>query len=204
LNTDFLSEIQINKIKEILYKNDGVIAFPTDTVWGVGCVVENEKAVNKIYDMKNRDRSKPLILLGSNLESLLQYTQNIPSKAMELAGKYLPGALTIIVPKSRLAPDFITAGFDSIGIRIPNCPVFSEVLNKAVKTHVLATTSANISGMATGVTKEQVVSELGNEVDYILDEQGFKPIKQESTIVCVFADNTVKILRQGSLIIEDK
>jgi len=186
------------KIREIL-KNGGVIAFPTDTVWGIGCLPENQKAVEKIYSIKSRDAGKPLILLGKNLESLLPYIEKLPENARKIAEKYFPDAVTLVVKKSALAPDFVTADFDTVGIRVPDCPIFAEMLEKCTDNGILATTSANISEMGAVSTKEEVINSIGDKIDYILDDFGFTPKGTESTVVFVNEAEELKILRQGAV-----
>jgi len=188
--------VEISKITEAL-KAGGVIAFPTDTVWGVGCLVENPEAVRKIYRMKGRDFDKPLILLGSSLEFLLPYVETIPVKAKELAKKHFPGALTLALKKSDKTPDYITSRFDTVGIRIPDHPVFRELLERTYK--VLATTSANLSGEGSFSSRREVEQSIGCEVDYILDDYGVSAGGMESTVVKIDKDNTIKVLRQGAV-----
>ena len=193
-----LNNIETEKINFIL-ENDGVIAFPTDTVWGIGCMPENKKAVEKIYSIKSRDKGKPLILLGKNLESLLPYVENLPETAKKIAEKYFPGAVTLVVKKSSLTPDFITAGFDTVGIRIPDCHVFIKMLEKCTTNGVLATTSANISEMGAVSTKKEVIDSIGDKIDYILDDFGFTPKGAESTVVSVDEAGNIKVLRKGAV-----
>jgi len=188
-----LSETEIKTISATL-KNHGVIAFPTDTVWGMGCLVEDEQAVKKIYDLKTRDKNKPLILLSSRFEYLLPYVSELPELAKKLAGQYFPGALTIVVKKSVLTPDYITSGFDTVGIRVPEHPVLIEILDKAVDSHVLATTSANISGAGSVARKQDVI-----DVDYIVDDYGFPAGGSESTVVAVDENNHLQMLRKGAV-----
>lgn len=189
-----IPDTEISKIKQIL-NNNGVIAFPTDTVWGVGCLVKNPEAVEKIYRMKGRDRGKPLILLGNSLDTLLPYVKTMPDKAKELAEKHLPGALTLVMEKSDRTPDYVTSGFDTVGIRIPDHPVFLEMLEKT--SGVLATTSANVSGEGAFSCREDVENSI--EVDYILDDYGFSAGGRESTVVKVDRDNKIKVFRQGAI-----
>lgn len=196
----YLSEIKTEKIKSIL-KNDGIIAFPTDTVWGIGCLPENQKAVEKIYAIKSRDKGKPLILLGKNTESLLPYVENLHENAKKIIEKYFPGAVTLVIKKSSKAPDYITSGFDTVGIRVPDCPIFVEMLEKCTETGVLATTSANISEMGAVSTKEEVINSIGDKVDYILDDYDFIPNGIDSTVVSVDKSGCIKVLRQGSVFI---
>ena len=194
----YLSKKESNKIKAIL-ENDGVIAFPTDTVWGIGCLPENKKAVEKIYSIKSRDKGKPFILLGKNLKSLLPYVEKLPETAKRIVEKYFPGAVTLVVKKSSLTPDFVTAGFDTVGIRISDCPIFIEMLEKCTDNGVLATTSANISEMGAVSAKEEVINSIGDKIDYILDGFGFIPIGTESTVVSVDEAGIIKVLRQGAI-----
>jgi len=194
----FLTKAEIEKISAIL-KNDGVIAFPTDTVWGVGCLLESRQAVEKIYSAKSRDKNKPLILLGKNIESFLPYVENLPEKARTVAEKYFPGAVTIVVKKSERTPDFITAGFDTVGIRIPDCPVLLEILDKCTETGVLATTSANISNEGAVSTKNQVVNSVGDKIDYVADDYGFVAKGLESTVLGFDSEENIKIFRQGAI-----
>ena len=180
---------EIPKISEIL-KNSGVIAFPTDTVWGIGCLVEDEKTVQKIYEMKSREKNKPLILLSSRLEYLLPYVEELPPAARQLAEKYFPGPLTLVVKKSILTPDYITSGLDTVGIRVPAHPVFCELVGEMV----LATTSANISGMGAAARKEDVIN-----ADYVVDDCGFPAGGTESSVVAVDEHNNIKMLRKGAI-----
>ena len=193
-----ISEPEIIKISQTL-KNGGVIAFPTDTVWGVGCFAENKSAVDKIYRIKKRERKKPLILLGSRLEYLLPYVETLPAKAEELIKKHFPGALTIILKKSNKTPDYITSGYNTVGIRIPDHPVLLEMLEKAVETHIFATTSANVSGEEAVSEKDDIINSLGKNIDYILDDYGFLGGGRESTVVHIDNCNKIKVLRHGTV-----
>ena len=96
------------KIKNIL-ENDGVIAFVTDTVWGLGCLPTSKKAVEKIYEIKHRDSKKPLILMSNDIKPLRRFVKPLNDKAEGLVKKYFAGALTLVVEKSELTPDYITS-----------------------------------------------------------------------------------------------
>ena len=93
-------------------ENGGVIAYVTDTVWGLGCLPENESAVKKIYDIKKREAQKPLILMSNEVYNLLDYVKPIPKVGQILIKKYFPGALTIVTYKSDRTPDYITSGME--------------------------------------------------------------------------------------------
>src|SRR5574344_1496275 len=158
----------MSELNEIL-KNDGVIAFPTDTVWGVGCLPSNKNAVDKIYELKGRDRSKPLILMSDEIEFLYPYIKNIPLIAIELIKKHFPGALTLIFEKSDLTPDFVTSGFNTVGIRLPNHKKFKEICTQ-IDGHVLATTSANLSNEPPALTFKEAKKTIGKEVDLVIED----------------------------------
>lgn len=188
-----------NKIKETL-ENDGVIAFVTDTVWGLGCLPNSEKAVKKIYEIKKREAVKPLILMSNEVENLKPYIKSLNEKAKELIKKYFPGALTLVVEKTEKAPDYMTSGFNTVGIRIPNNEVFKEIC-KATPEHVLATTSANLSHQPSSKTYAQALENMGLLADLVIEDFGKTAQGLESTVVLA-TENEIKILRQGAIILE--
>lgn len=194
-----MNELERKKIKEIL-ENDGVVAFVTDTVWGIGCLPNSEKAVKKVYEIKHRDGDKPLILMSFDIYPLLKYVKPLPKKAHELIKKHFAGALTLVVPKSDLTPDYITSGFDTVGIRVPDNEVFQEIC-KCVEGGVLATTSANISSCPPALTYEEAVEYIGASVDYVVQDYGLKAQGTASTVVGVLEDS-LNVYRQGDIIID--
>ena len=194
-----MNELERKKIKEIL-ENDGVVAFVTDTVWGIGCLPNSEKAVKKIYEIKHRDGNKPLILMSFDIYPLLKYVKPLPKKAHELIKKHFAGALTLVVPKSDITPDYITSGFDTVGIRVPDNEVFQEIC-KCVEGGVLATTSANISSCPPALTYEEAVEYIGASVDYVVKDYGLKAQGTASTVVGV-SEDSLNIFRQGDIIID--
>lgn len=194
----YIPEEEIKKIKKRL-KSNGIIAFPKDTVWGIGCLVENIMAVEKIYSIKSREANKPLILLGKSIDALMPYLEAMPEKANELIKRFFPGALTLVIKKSLITPDSITSGFNTVGIRIPDHPVFIELLEKTTEKGVLATTSANISGEGSVSSKKEVEKSIGQKLDYILDDYGFPAGGKESTVAYIDKNNKIKVLRQGAI-----
>ena len=182
----------INKI----LNNAGVIAFVTDTVWGIGCLPNNKKAVEKIYGIKGRDKSKPLILMSNKKEHLFPYVKEIPQKAKELMDKYFPGALTLVLEKSEKTPFEITSNKNTVGIRVPNNEFFKELCS-IIDGHILATTSANLSNEPSAKTYEEAKNSIGNLVDIVFSDYGYSCKGQESTVVLV-SNNETNILRQGS------
>ena len=194
-----LSLKEKNKISNIL-SNDGVIGFPTDTVWGLGCNPNSEKAVKKIYDLKSRDGNKPLILMSSSIEYLIPFIHKFTKEEKSMADKFFPGALTIITEKSSKTPDFVTSSLDTVGIRIPNHKIFAQIADLAPE-KVLATTSANLSTQPSSLKKSDVENYFGDKLDYIADDFGYFAENFESTII-VYKNNGWHVLRQGVVEIE--
>jgi len=186
----------MEKINNIL-KNDGVISFVTDTVWGVGCLPENKNAVDKIYELKGRDRSKPLILMSNKLEYLLPYVENLTEAEKDLAMKYFPGAITLVTKKSEKTPFFITSGMPTVGIRVPDNKVFAKICEN-IDGHVLATTSANLSGLPSAKNYREALNFIGTFVDYVVPDESDKAEGLESTVL-MYVNDAWKIFRQGAV-----
>lgn len=183
-------------------KNDGVIAFVTDTVWGLGCLPSSEKAVKKIYEIKKREAQKPLILMSNEIHHLLKHVEIIPKIGQKMIKKYFPGALTIVTKKrADMTPDYLTSGMETVGIRVPDNEVF-RLICEIVPEHVLATTSANLSHQPSAKSYEQAVENMSGLVDLIIEDYGHECQGLESTVVGIIDDENYKIFRQGSLEIE--
>ena len=194
-----VDESELNKIKEIL-DNDGVIIFPTDTVYGIACNCFSEKAIKKVFDIKKRPENKPINVLSNNLDKIKLVSRNISEKEEFLINKYMPGALTIILDKNEKVSDILTAGLDTIGVRIPKNNISLRILENV--SYPLATTSANISGDSAGIKTSDFLKEFDGVVDAIIDG-GETDLKVASTIVRVESDNKLKIIREGTLKIKE-
>lgn len=190
----FFPEQHLQQYLDFLNKG-GVFAYPTDTVWGIGCLPDNEEACRKIYEIKHRDERKPLILMAASFIDFLPYVEDFPPIVQILAQRYWPGGLTIVIKKSATAPDYLTSGMDTIGLRIPNHPVLLDFLRYV---GAIATTSANISGEPAALDFEQAQKCVGDKVDFIFDDYGFSAEGTASTVLLVEGDD-YKILRQGSV-----
>ncbi len=188
----------IKELNETL-KNGGVIAFVTDTVWGLGCLPNSKKGVDKIYEIKGRDRSKPLILMSDKKVNLIPYVKNVPENANKLMKEYFPGALTVILEKSEKTPLYITSNKNTVGIRVPNNEFFKQLCS-VIDGHVLATTSANLSNHPSSKTYNEAKQSIGEYVDIIFEDYGYTCKGIESTVVLATEEN-IKILRQGSIYI---
>lgn len=187
------------EIKKVL-ENGGVIAYVTDTVWGLGCLPNNEKTVKKIYDIKKREAQKPLILMSNETYNLLDYVEPISKIGCRLIKKYFPGALTLVVKKNKNTPDYITSNMDTVGIRVPDNEVFKEICDIAPG-HVLATTSANLSHQPSAKTYEQAYENMKDLADLVIPDYGYTCKGLESTVAGIFSDE-IKIFRQGEIKID--
>ena len=191
--------INSKKVKEIL-ENDGIIAFVTDTVWGMGCLPTSKLAVERIYEIKHRDSHKPLILMSNGIEPLRKYVKPLTEKAEELVKKHFAGALTLVIEKSELTPDYITSGLNTVGIRVPDNKIFAEICS-CIDGNVLATTSANLSIEPPALTYDEARKYIGDKVDLVIEDFGEKAQGRASTVAGVFPEG-IKIFRQGDVVVE--
>ena len=178
-------------------KEGEVLAFSTDTVWGFGCLIEDKKAVENIYKIKNRDSRKPLILMSDDFEVLKKYIKNIPDYAQNLIDKYLPGGLTLIFEKSPLCPDYVTSFQSTVGIRIPDSEDFRALITK-IKQRVLATTSCNITNEPPVKNYKEAKEKFENFATIIQPISDIEHENLPSTVI-LCAQDGYKILRQGSV-----
>ncbi|MCL4316572.1 MAG: L-threonylcarbamoyladenylate synthase [Gammaproteobacteria bacterium] len=173
----------------------GVVAFPTETVYGLGADALNPQAVSRIYAIKRRPPNHPLIVHLPAASYLEQWARDIPRAAHQLAEKFWPGPLTLILPRARTVPDNVTGGQDSVGLRVPGHPVALALLQQFGG--AVAAPSANRFGHVSPTTAQHVRDELGDEVDMILDG-GACQVGLESTIVSLL-DARPLILRPGAI-----
>ena len=171
----------------------GIVAFPTETVYGLGADVSNPIAVRKIYNIKQRPLDHPLIVHISDISQLNYWAQAIPESAWKLAYQFWPGPLTLILQRSHHVPDSVTGGQNTVGVRIPAHPIALALLDALGPGKALAAPSANRFGRISPTTAAHVQHELGATVDMILDG-GACEVGLESTIV--YIDNqSFRILR---------
>ncbi len=179
------------------YQKTDIIAFPTDTVYGIGANIFDEEAIRKIYKTKHRSINKPLAVLCANKQQILQVVNEIPKDIELLIEQFMPGALTVILSKNPNVPVYVNSGLETIGVRIPKHEVALEIL-KAIGP--LATTSANISGEDNIIVGEDVIELLGSEVDIIING-GVTEIGIPSTVVTI-ENQEIKVLREGFISLE--
>ncbi|MDY4694141.1 MAG: L-threonylcarbamoyladenylate synthase [Blautia sp.] len=182
---------------EIL-KKGGLVAFPTETVYGLGGDALNPEASRKIYAAKGRPSDNPLIVHIARIDDLAPIVSEIPHEAMILAEKYWPGPLTMILPRSDLVPMETTGGLDSVAVRFPSDRIAQELI-KAAGGYVAAP-SANTSGRPSPTTAQHVEEDLGENIDMIIDG-GQVGIGLESTIVD-FTEDVPVVLRPGYISLE--
>ena len=187
---------QITAAAQILRKG-GTVAFPTETVYGLGADVTNPHAINKIYQIKQRPTDHPLIVHISDISHLHYWAQAIPDSAWQLATHFWPGPLTLILQRSSRIPDSVTGGQDTVGLRIPAHPVALTLLDTLGPEKALVAPSANRFGRISPTTAAHVREELGAAADMILDG-GACEVGLESTIIS-FHDQLPKLLRPGGI-----
>ena len=182
--------------------NGDLVAFPTETVYGLGADAANEEAIKKIYQVKARPSDHPLIVHISNLKQLDKWAREIPEYAIKLARSFWPGPMTLILPRTQLAKDFITGGQDNVGIRIPDQTLALALLTEFEKQGGagVAAPSANRFGKVSPTTAAAVEAELGaflDSKDLILDG-GSCEVGVESTIIDCTTQTPI-ILRPGAI-----
>lgn len=179
-------------------KEGKLVAFPTETVYGLGANALNPLAVAKIFELKERPTFDPLIVHIASVDDLARLTINLDSRVFSLAEKFWPGPLTIVLPKSEVVPDIVTSGLDTVGIRMPNNPIALELIRKSGCP--IAAPSANKFGRISPTTAQHVKKQLP-DVDFIL-EGGKTQVGIESTIITL-NENGFEILRHGVITRED-
>ena len=184
---------QLEKGVAIL-KDGGVVAFPTDTVYGLGAGIGINSAVERVYRVKERPRHMALPLLLADLSQLDDVARSVPPSARLLAENFWPGPLTLVLFKSDSVPDIVTGGSETIAVRIPAHPI-PAALARGVGTAIVGT-SANLSGQPSALTAEEARAQLGDKVDLIID--GECPGGKESTVVDLTGEKPI-ILRPGAL-----
>lgn len=172
--------------------NGGLVIYPTDTVYGLGANPFNIDAVNRAIAVKQRSW-KPMPLLISSLEAAKKLVY-IDDLALSLMEAFWPGPLTIVLPKKSMVPDVVTAGLDSLGIRMPNHPVALKLI-ELCGGQILGT-SANISGCPPPTTASEAVFQIGERVDLIIDS-GRCPLGFSSTVISLVEG--VRIVREGAI-----
>lgn len=185
------NEVDKNVIDEAVkvLADGGVILYPTDTVYGLGANIFNRKAVRKVYNIKKRSYLKPVSLLVSSKDAI-PLVSKASLNQLNFIDKYLPGPYTFILKKSKIVPRHLTSGSANVGVRVPK----SEIACSLAKIFPITTTSANLSNKDTLNTPEEILKQLGCEVDLIID---VGPLKSgnPSTIIDLTGEEPVFVKR---------
>lgn len=187
------ADVEIIKEAGEIIRRQGLVAFPTETVYGLGGDAFDEKAAEAIYEAKGRPSDNPLIVHIGRKEDIYKVAEKVSDKALALADAFWPGPLTIILPKKHEVPYSTTGGLDTVAIRYPSHPVALNFIRESKR--FIAAPSANTSGRPSPTKAEHVIEDLSGKIDMIIDA-GSVNIGLESTIVDLSEDEAM-ILRPG-------
>lgn len=197
MQTKLLSSSEIDKAASLL-QGGGVVAIPTETVYGLAANAFDGMAVRKIFCAKGRPMDNPLIVHISDIEEIYQLVADFPLKAQKLCRKFWPGPLTIILPKSKKIPEEVSAGLETVAVRLPSHKLARDIIKMAGIP--LAAPSANISGKPSPTTALHVLEDMNGKIDAILDG-GACSIGLESTVITL-TTNPPTLLRPGGITLE--
>ncbi len=181
----------VERVVEVL-KQGGVIAYPTDTTYGIGCDIFNKKGVKKIYQIKQRDPRKPFSFICADISDVSNYAQ-VSNMAFKVMKRHLPGPYTFVLEATRIVPDLVTTRQRTVGIRIPDNEIALSIVRQLG--HPLVTTSANLSGEEVLHDPAEIDEKFGRMLDLVVD--GGVLLGDPSTVISLVNDK-VEILRQGS------
>ena len=199
MNTEIISATSSAMLTHALrvLNAGGLVAFPTDTVYGVGALAFNQKAIESIYTAKDRPIEKAIPILIAEIEDMEKVGVDVPQSAYRLAARFWPGPLTCIIPKQPTLPEAVSAT-STVGVRMPDHEIARTLLRAAGP---MAVTSANISGQPSPSTAEEVFAQLNGRIPLIIDG-GRTPGGIPSTVVDC-STSELKILRKGPLSVEE-
>lgn len=191
---------QVDKAIEVL-KDGGIVIFPTDTAFGIGCRVDNEKAVEKLFKIRKRPESQAVPVLVDTVKMARDYVEEVPNNVLsKLIEPYWPGALTIILKaKADKVPLVVRGGKDTVGLRIPNHPIAREII-RGVGTGILGP-SANFHGEKTPYKVQELNKELIKLVDFVVE--GECTVCKESTVVDC-SKEPWDMVRDGAIKVDEK
>jgi L-threonylcarbamoyladenylate synthase len=184
--------ISVDKAVELIRRGD-IVAFPTETVYGLGADAKNVVAVQKTFDVKGRPADNPLIVHISDMDQVYDLARDIPDSFKKLATHFWPGPLTIVLKKQAVVPDIVTAGLDSVAIRMPDHPIALELIRN---TGPLTAPSANRSGKPSPTKPEHLIDDYGDSLPVI--DGGSSSIGLESTVLDL-TSKQIRILRPGAI-----
>ena len=191
-----LDKHQLEKVAEILNRG-GVVAFPTDTVYGLAVRCDSPSAIQRMKEAKQRPESKPFPMMVNSLAQI-EAVASLDGRDHRLIRRWMPGALTMIFAKKAEVPDIVTNGFDTIGIRMPDDPWILELIKKL--DCALLVPSANLSGEAPASDSDEVLRQLDGRIDAVI--LGKSGAQLASTIIDTRAE-AIKVIRQGKLTLDE-
>ena len=197
VNPEQFGDEELQEACQVL-RNDGLVAFPTETVYGLGGNALHKEAANHIYAAKGRPSDNPLIVHISEVKSLYELAADVPETAKKLSEAFWPGPLTMILPKADIVPKSTTGGLNTVAIRMPSHPIAKELIRQSGV--YIAAPSANLSGRPSPTKAEHVIEDLSGRIDMIIDG-GEVGIGLESTIVDLTGDVPM-VLRPGYITLE--
>jgi len=195
-HTDRISESDFNTILAVL-RRGGVIGFPTDTAYGLGADPFNEFAIQRLFEIKQREETKPILLLVDSI-AMTESISRPPAMFYRLAERFWPGSLSLILPATPSLSAKLTAGTGTIGLRWPEANFATSLVTRFERP--VTATSANRSTMASAVTCDEVRSQLGTSLDVLIDG-GVLPARSGSTLLDLVSDPPV-LLREGPVSFE--
>lgn len=190
-------EENLLKAAEII-KRGGLVAIPTETVYGLGASALNEDAVKRIFEVKGRPQDNPLIIHVESADALNKWCRNVPDTAFRLAEMFWPGPLTMVLPKNELIPPRVTAGMDTVAVRCPDHPATLRLIE--LSGVPIAAPSANISGKPSPTTAAHVMHDISGKIEAVLDG-GECRVGLESTIIDLSV-SPPRLLRPGGISLE--
>lgn len=176
-------------------KQGQVLVFPTDTVYGLGCRIDDERAVRRVFEIKRRSTTDPVPVLLADPAQLEEYARTVSPAARRLIARFWPGSLTLVVRRSDRVPALVAGGRETVAVRVPDHPVPRALIRSAGVP--IVGTSANSHGMPAPATAQQAIFDLGDRVDLVLDG-GRARLGRESTVVDVTGD-TPRLVREGAI-----
>ena len=191
INPDNPQPRLIKQVVECL-KQGGVIIYPTDTTYGIGCDIFNRKGIKQIFQIKQRDKRKPFSFICNDLAEISNYAQ-VSNFAFKVMKRHLPGAFTFVLDATKVVPDSLSTKQKTVGVRIPENEISRAIVRELGSP--LVTTSANTSGEDTPQDPLDIQDQMGQMVDFVID--GGISMGESSSVISLL-DDKVQILRQGS------
>lgn len=192
-----MAKIELWQKEEALrvLKQGGTLIFPTDTVYGIGCLPHQDEAIREIYRLKGRPKGQPLQILLEDVNRVSDFAIRIPGYAHEIMKKYWPGGITLVLPAKRGLPGYCTGPGVTVGLRIPNMLDLLDLIKRAGGS--LASTSANLSGEESPLSVDQIPESIQAGVSYLIDG-GALPSGSASTVLDCTMDQP-KLIRAGAV-----